>query len=178
MMTKNSIQLRIIKLFLILLIFTSCSSIKNNNSNEMSTSLDDFIVYYKSKKIEKKLKVIMISTKIEKDKLVYIINDAPEDVFYGDLNKFDKNKNVNVYMGTYKNILCEIHSEEIQKFKHIFSDLNKKTIEKARLSEKIKDKDGKNYIFDLSLLNWNPELIIIYNITDDSKNIILSNGTD
>jgi hypothetical protein len=158
---------------IISLSYLSCSSVKTDDSKLMVTTLDNYIESYKFHNFEDELKVIMISTKLENGAMKYIINDAPRKVFLGDLNKFSQNKKPSIFMGSYNNILCEIQSDSLQKYKHLFGNLDENIIKEAKQAGIIQAKDGKTYDLDMSLLNWTPKLTIIYNVTENTKEIVV-----
>ncbi|MCL9807051.1 hypothetical protein NAT51_16065 [Flavobacterium amniphilum] len=146
-----------------------------NGSKSIVTSLDDYIESYRLHNFEEELKVIMVSSKFENGVMKYIINDAPRKVFLGDVNKFRKNANSSVFMGSYNNVLCEIKSDNLQKYQYVFSNLSKSIIEESNQAGTIKGSDGKTHNLDTSLMNWTPRLIIIYNVTENTKEIIVGN---
>ncbi|PKP24248.1 MAG: hypothetical protein CVU03_13215 [Bacteroidetes bacterium HGW-Bacteroidetes-2] len=140
----------------------------------MTYYLENFINSYKSYDFEEPLDVIMVSTINESNKITYVINDAPKIVYFGDLNNLEENEKHNIIMGTYKSILCKIQSDSIQNYRHIFNDLDEAILEKAKQSKIQKDENGEIYSFDLSLLNWNAKLTIIYDTTNNKKKIIFN----
>lgn len=79
-------------------------------------------------------------------------------------------------MGTYKGMLCKVQSDNIQSYRHIFNNLDECILKKTQKSKMQKDENDKDYLFDLSLLNWNPELTIVYSSKNNKKNIILNKG--
>lgn len=162
-----------LSIILIFLFFLSCSSTKTFNGKSMGNALDDYIKTYQGHNFEDKLDMIMISTKLENGKMKYIINDAPRKLFLGDLNKFSQNKKVNVFMGSYKNYLCEIQSDSLQNYKHFFTELDESIVKEAQQAQTVQTNDGKNYNIDNSLLNWTPKLTIVYNVTEGTKKIIV-----
>ena len=175
MTTNNFIPLRIIRFFLIVALLSNlaCSSSKPKKIESMASAIDNYIESYKDYNFDEPLSTIMISTKLEDGKIIYIINDAPEKFFFGRLNKYEKNQN-ELYMGYYKNIPCTIQSDSLQNFKHLFNEINANVINRAKQAALITDKDGKKSISDLTKLNWTSQLIIIYNTTDNTKRLITS----
>ena len=164
----NRLTILILSLFCL-----SCSSVKTDDSKSMVISLNNYIESYKLYNFEDELNVIMISTKSENGVMKYIINDAPRKVFLGDLNKLQKNTNSSIFMGTYNNILCEIHSDNLQKYQHLFNNLDRNIIEESSQVGIVKANDGKSYNLDASLINWTPRLTVIYNITENTKEVII-----
>ena len=174
MITINFIHQQVTKFIVlsILLANVGCSSVSTDKKDTMSKSLDNYIDTYKSRNSKSAMNVIMVSTKFERGVTEYIINDAPLDIFFGDVNKVAKTNKADLLLGQYKNIYCIVQSDSIRNFKYLFENLENADFEKAKHAQiKIGD-DGKTYNVDLSLLNWNPELLIFYNITEGKKKII------
>jgi len=177
MIVRNSLNKKEIRSVALILsiTFSSCSSIKNSENDAMTYYLEDFIKSYKSYDFEEPLEVMMISTRNKNSSIEYIINEAPEIVYLGDLNNLKEGGKHNILMGTYKGILCKIQSDNIQNYRHIFNDLDESVLKKAKETKMQNDDNGNTYSFDLSLLNWNPELTIRYNSKNKKKDIILNN---
>lgn len=175
MIMKDFIPQQANRLLIITLILfcLSCSSFKASDSKSMSYFLNNYIESYKEYNFEDELNVMIISTKLENGVVKYIISDAPREVFLGDLKKFKNNNNHPVFMGTYNNILCKIHSDSLQKFQHLFKRLEKNIIDEASQVGIVKSNDGKIYNLDTSLTNWTPRLTIIYDVTKNTKEVIV-----
>jgi hypothetical protein len=132
----------------------------------MEDAIDDYLHSYKSYDFQEQLGSIMVSTQLENGKVIYTINDAPEDILSYYLNKYSNVKNT-LYIGRYKNIICIVQSENLQNFKHLFSDLNETDTNRPK-QETLSNQQN------LATLNWNPHLISIFNITDNTKKIIVN----
>jgi len=176
MIKIKSINQKSIKLIFLVLLQTifSCSSVKKSSNDYLVKSLEDYIKSYKSYDFETPLEYIMISTKSNDGILQYIISDAPKKVFLGDLIKSQDNSNTSELLGYYKGFACKIKSDSLQNYKQLFEKLDENLMIGAKESSIIKRTDGKEYNVDLSLLNWTPNLTMIFDRSTNSQKVILN----
>lgn len=174
MMIKNITQVKIFKIspLFVFLILSSCISLKQNDSKRISTLIDLYINEYESLGIEEPLESLIISKAYRNGKIEYIINDAPLSFFYGELNKkifLDQNECV---MGKYNDILCILKNESVLDYSNLFEEIDENIFLIAKNSSLINGSDGNAIQLDLSLLNWNPKLIMFFNSSGKTTNII------
>ena len=175
MMQHSFTELKNIKFsYLILILLLACSTpkkIEEQHDKQLILCLNDFISEYKVLKPDKDLSALMIKSKIENNNIIYVLCDAPEKVIYGGLSDLKKNKTNSFSIGVYNGLLCQFYTKNLNNYSSVFKDVDIAVKEKASSFEIVTDNDGKTYTLDLSLLNWEPEIEIIYNINKSKKEI-------
>ena len=176
MMKTNFTQKKIINILsLILILLTSCTSLKKNNKSDdvkLTECLDDYINNYSKYHSDDSLVAIIIRTKVIDNKDNFIIDDAPKSIIYGALNEL-KNNNANTAykIGIYRGVLCQFYNKSFNNYINIFSDLDLTTIQDANSSQVLTDQNGKSIKVDLSLTNWDPNIEVVYKVFDNKKEI-------
>lgn len=173
-MTKNNFtELKSIKIsYLILLLLIACSTPKKievNDEKQLVHCLNDFISEYKVLKPDRKLSAILIRCKAENNFVTYTICDSPVKVIYGGLNNLKRNKSNSFSIGVYNDILCQLYTNDLTIDSTVFKEVGETVKERALSAEIVTDNNGKTYTLDLSLLNWEPEIEIAYNINETKK---------
>ena len=131
---------------------------------------------YKDSNIETPLLGMVISSKSINGNIKYFIDDAPEKFILGAVNDLKKNNNKSFLIGIYKGVLCKFQSENQNIYSHVFNKVSPEIFKKAKSSQTMTDSNGKSYIVDLSLTNWEPNISIIYNVSENKKEIIYLEG--
>jgi hypothetical protein len=143
----------IISIFFLLTGFYSTAQIP-----PLNVIIDDYIQVYKKANFEEKLIAITISANEDSK---YFISDISRSLVYGAANKLTSEKQ-NFILGVYKGIFCEVTNEVANRNPNILKPLSPKFFKKADKASKVSDKNGKVWIFDLALTNYEPQLVIIY----------------
>jgi|GEM_PF-1358583 len=173
MITINFIRQKNFNFILILVssLVISCSSQNSKISSERAllSCIDDYITVYNDSNIEDPLSSLVISSVSTNGEIVFFIDDAPEKYIFGEINKLKKKEDNFFIIGRYKGILCKFQSNNLNDYSDIFKKLSPEVYEKANASQIITEANGNSYIVDLSLINWEPNISITYNISQKNK---------
>lgn len=164
MTQKKLTRWKIINTLTLIIFLISCSTsrIKGNDLVTAKSFLDDFINIYNDYQPDLPLKAIIVYLEGSDRQMKVSVADAPLAVV---LDEF-KNLNGKYIIGTYRGIPCQLHYKNTNEFKNLLEDI--------QLNKTIQNEDNHN--INPALVEYEPKLHIMYDVSKNKKNIQYSDG--